>query len=122
MFKPTRNAGLRLEQLGDMAVIIDLRRKQLHHINTTATVVWMLCDGLHSVDDIVAEIAVGCKDQTLVKRDVLLLLGQMTHNRLLKDSGVIVETDFTPAIQENVRLAAVYDESPSILSIASIES
>ena len=122
MFKPMRNAGLRLEQLGNVAVIIDLERKQLHHINTAASVVWMLCDGLHSVDDIVAEIAVGAGDLSLVRRDVLLLLGQMTHNGLLRDFGSMAETAHTPAIQLNDQLVTSYDESPSILSVGCIES
>ena len=121
MYRPIRNAGLKLEQLDDMAVIIDSQARQLHHINSTAMVVWMLCDGFHSVDDIVAEIGAGVRDQSIMKRDVLLLLAQMNHNGLLHDFNALEDSAFDSDVGVRVRMTTVRDESPGILGVSRLD-
>jgi hypothetical protein len=40
-----RTDGLLIEELGDEAIIYDLKRDRVHHLNHTALVVWRRCDG-----------------------------------------------------------------------------
>lgn len=122
MIKPIRNTGLRLEQLDDVAVILDLRRKQLLHINAAATLVWVLCDGLHSIDDIVAEVGLGANDKALVRRDVVMVLGQMIHNGLIRDFGSLEEPRTECSTRQHSWQRANYEESPSILSVMPISA
>lgn len=47
-----RSSGLVVRELEDEVLIFDVERNQAHCLNGTAGLVWTLCDGKHSVQDI----------------------------------------------------------------------
>ena len=54
--KPTRKSGLRNENIGNEAVLYNSDQKAIHVLNSTAQVIWELCDGDHTLEDIEQEI------------------------------------------------------------------
>ncbi len=55
-FRPTARPDLPFRELNDGGVVYDYRLDTLHSLNTTAAYIWTLCDGQHTIDDIVASI------------------------------------------------------------------
>jgi hypothetical protein len=54
---PVARAGVRFEELDGEAVVYDRGGKRAIYLNETATVIWKLCDGERSVDDIATLLA-----------------------------------------------------------------
>lgn len=55
-----------------------------HHLNETAGLIWAQCDGLHTVDDLVAELLIHYDiDQSQAKQDILQILTSLTELGLL---------------------------------------
>jgi hypothetical protein len=50
--KPNRNHGITLQDIGKEMILYRKEDKAIHVLNQTARVIWDLCDGLHSLDDI----------------------------------------------------------------------
>jgi PqqD family protein of HPr-rel-A system len=57
MMKPRVRDDLTVVVLDGEAVIYDDRTGDLHHLNSTATIVFQLCDGSGTVPDLSADIA-----------------------------------------------------------------
>jgi len=55
-FRPTVRPDLPFRELSDGGVVYDYRTDTLHSLNTTAAYIWALCDGHHTIADIVASI------------------------------------------------------------------
>ncbi len=55
--RPHRVSGITEYEVEDELVLYDPRNDHAHVLNATAAVVWWMCDGEHSVDQIVAELA-----------------------------------------------------------------
>ena len=55
-WRPARVADIEVQSAGNELVLYDVRAGKLHHLNTTASAVWRLCDGTVTLDDIVARI------------------------------------------------------------------
>ena len=51
-----RKAHLKIENIGNEAVLYNSNQKAIHVLNTTAQVIWELCDGNHTSEDIEREI------------------------------------------------------------------
>ena len=66
-----RKDGLLTHDVDGELVICDPDRNLVHTLNPTARLVWELCDGVHGLEDIVAEITgrFGAPEDT-VTRDV----------------------------------------------------
>lgn len=54
--KPIKKSDLILKDLGDEFLIYSAENKELHVINQTARLIWEMCDGEHSVNDMESEI------------------------------------------------------------------
>lgn len=53
---PQTRVDVRTVEIGSELFVYDDRKRLQHHLNSTARRIWELCDGTHSVDEIVAEI------------------------------------------------------------------
>ncbi len=55
-YKPLHKSNLLLKDLGGEFLIYSAEHKEIHVINPTAQLIWELCDGTHTVDEIVQEL------------------------------------------------------------------
>ncbi len=83
--KPKRVATLVEEEADDDLLLADFRRSQMHMLNPTAAVVWDLCDGENSVEEIAGLIAEHFSLQvTDVLGDVEKVLGGFRENAMIE--------------------------------------
>ncbi|MEM1246980.1 MAG: PqqD family protein [Acidobacteriota bacterium] len=54
--KPKKRDGLSERLVAGERVVLDPESESMHQLNVTATLVWELCDGRLSVDEIAAEL------------------------------------------------------------------
>ena len=77
-----RRERLIVNELADETLVYDLERDEAHCLNQTAAIVWKLCDGQTTVDEIA--IRVGNELQETVDAKVVwLALAQLRKRRLL---------------------------------------
>ena len=55
-WRPARVSGIEEQSAADDLVLYDIRAGRLHHLNPTAAIVWRLCDGTVTLEDIVARL------------------------------------------------------------------
>ena len=55
-YKPLHKSNLLLKDLGGEYLIYSAAHKEIHVTNPTAQLIWELCDGTHTVDDISQEL------------------------------------------------------------------
>src|SRR4030042_3625494 len=54
--KPLHKSNLLLKDLGGEFLIYSAEHKEIHVINPTAQLIWELCDGTHTIDEIAQEL------------------------------------------------------------------
>ena len=82
----SREDDLLVQHLEDEVLVYDLKRHKAHCLNQTAALVWELCNGRNSAEDIARE--VGNKTGAPVDPDVVwLALNQLDRARLLEGKG-----------------------------------
>jgi hypothetical protein len=76
--RPARARDLRLGVEAEENVLVDLEGHQRFALNDTALALWDLCDGSHTVDEMVAAIvALFHADADSVRRDVDRAIGRL---------------------------------------------
>ena len=50
---PTRNPGYRMETVDNDVMLFHPGKTQIHYLNPTAALIWQLCDGLRSTDELI---------------------------------------------------------------------
>ena len=53
----TRASNLEVHEVPDGYIVYQQERDRVHYLNTTAAIIFELCDGTHESDDIVARVA-----------------------------------------------------------------
>lgn len=78
---------------GDL-VILDRGRGVVHHLNSTAALVWSRCDGERALADIAMDIAqMFDVDPETAQRDVTAVVRQLAASDLLTDAAPPPEAD-----------------------------
>ncbi len=54
--RPVKKTNLKVEKIGSEAVLYNGDQKAIHVLNPTAQVIWELCDGNYTVEEIEQEI------------------------------------------------------------------
>lgn len=74
-----------VERVVDASLLVyDLELQRVHILNQTAALIWRLCDGYRSTDDIAAVVAARFpEDQSVAERDVTELVQAMVDEQLL---------------------------------------
>lgn len=55
-FQPTTRPDLPFRELKDGGVMYEYRTDTIHSLNVTAAYIWVLCDGQHTVAEIISSI------------------------------------------------------------------
>lgn len=82
---PARREDLTVQELDGEALIFDADSSDTHRLNTTASFIWRLCDGVHEVESIAAEMA-GTYDVSREEavQHVRRMLGEFREHGLLR--------------------------------------
>ncbi|HZD60942.1 MAG TPA: PqqD family protein [Anaerolineae bacterium] len=83
-----RKSDLVFRVVNEDGIIYDPHTKQLHMLNETALLAWNLCDGEHSIADIVATIATEYEaDPGEIMGDVIGFADELYQHGLLSDAA-----------------------------------
>lgn len=50
--KPKAKENVTLQDIGDEVILYDSEKENVHILNNTAYIIWNLCDGQHTIEDI----------------------------------------------------------------------
>ena len=82
--KPKARDDLAVVELDGEAVVFDERTSDLHYLNPTATLVFGLCDGTGTVEELAADIAAAYgADEGAIRRDVAAAVDEFARSGLL---------------------------------------
>ena len=82
---PTPNTDVSLQRVGQEAILHDRGNGRAHVINESAAQIWELCDGQHTVDEIVSAFAAAYELPTPdVRADVQYILAKFHELRVLE--------------------------------------
>jgi hypothetical protein len=82
-----RTLGLIVQPLEDEVLLYDKERHKAHCLNKTAALVWRLCDGTRTVEEIAVQLSTEL--QTRVSEEIILLaLTQLSRRHLMTDRVV----------------------------------
>ena len=82
---PKRNENFLIEKiLEDEVILYNRTNHTIHSLNTTAGIVWNLCDGTLTISEIVEYLCNNCKaPKKVIETDVLQTLTEMENNNLI---------------------------------------
>lgn len=84
-WKPTRLGAITQQTIGNETMLLDAKGGAVHVLNTTALVIWQLCDGEHTEREIVSAL----RDQFDLQ-GVDTIEGDVSQTlRLLADKGLL---------------------------------
>ena len=82
---PTPNTDVSLQRVGQEAILHDRGNGRAHVINESAAQIWELCDGQHTVDEIVSAFAAAYElPPADVRADVQYILAKFHELRVLE--------------------------------------
>ena len=83
--RPRRNPDVILQSADEQTLLYDAAADVIHILNPTARLVWDLCDGQHTVGDIVAQLQTtfAVTEAHDVAQDVRAVLEQLAHEGML---------------------------------------
>ena len=83
--KPVRKQGIVIQDIGRETLLYSAEGKTIHVLNPTAKVIWDLCDGAHTIEDMEHEIrsSFSFSREHNVIEDVKRTLG------IFKDKGIL---------------------------------
>jgi Coenzyme PQQ synthesis protein D (PqqD) len=85
-FTPRRRADVLMERIGQEILVLDRSENLVHQLNPTASLIWELCDGTHSLTDIAQQLTdTFAIDFLTALHDVTTLLQQL-HTLALLDA------------------------------------
>jgi len=85
--QPTVRPDLTFRELDDGGVVFDYRTDTIHSLNTTAAYIWILCDGQHTVADIVDSIRNNFSQfESDPEQEVIRIIEQFRELNLLTDN------------------------------------
>ena len=81
---PRRNDSITEKILDDEIILYNQATHNVHSLNKTAGILWQLCDGKASVDEMINYILKACTgDKKVIETDVLKILEEMEKNHLI---------------------------------------
>lgn len=83
-FVPVTKECVELEELDDGCILYDTEKDEVHSLNSTATSVWICCDGKHSIKEI-ADVLKKCfkSESKPVLRDIIRTIKDFSKKELL---------------------------------------
>ncbi len=90
---PAQRPDLLCREVDDELVILDRARENIHQLNAAAGIVWKMCDGMHSIENICAALAetygISLKR---AQDDVMQTLTTLAELGLVTDAGQSAQT------------------------------
>jgi PqqD family protein of HPr-rel-A system len=87
-YRPRRRSDVLELDMGDGAILYDNEARLIHHLNPSATLIWHLCDGSGSADDLARDIAEEYSlDPGRVGEQVRTVIAELDALGLVEDEG-----------------------------------
>lgn len=82
---PRRVGRVAQHEIDGEIVLYDPKRNRVHTLNPTAAVIWQLCDGSRTIDQLADDMAILYgMDLSLIKRDLSQVLREFETSHLLR--------------------------------------
>ena len=82
---PKQRAGLTVEQIDGDLILLDVSSSTVVHVNPTAALVFQLCDGQRTVEDIVAVLSAAYPESEAdIPRDVAAAVESLLNQHFLE--------------------------------------
>ena len=89
-FLPQKGQHVMEYEVEGEVALYDPRRDHVHILNSTAAVVWRLCDGSRTVEQLVEDVALLFNGElSMVDEDVKKLLEQLRQSRLVQEEAAV---------------------------------
>ena len=87
--RPVRKPGITVKDIGDETLLYSAAEEAIHILNPTAQLIWELCDGEHTVEDMEQAIRAGFSvaDEHDVTTDIRRTLAVFAGKGLLKEGS-----------------------------------
>jgi hypothetical protein len=84
--RPARKPGITVKDIGGETLLYSAAEEAIHILNPTAQIIWELCDGEHSIEDMEQAIRASFSgaDEHDVTADIQRTLGVFASKGLLK--------------------------------------
>lgn len=83
-FVPVTKECIELEELDDGCILYDTEKDEVHSLNSTATSVWICCDGKHSVKKIADVVEKYFKSESKpILKDIIKIVNDFSKKELL---------------------------------------
>jgi len=84
-YRPRVKDGVTVQGLGDEVMLYDPEKDNIHVLNNTACSIWNLCDGQHTIDEILTNMKKEFPDvpQSELKEDIENTVEELKKKQLL---------------------------------------
>lgn len=87
-YRPRKAADVLELDMGDGFILYNHDSSLVHHLNPSAAILWQLCDGSASVEQLSIEVAEEYDlDQPQVQREIAELIAELDAMGLVEDAG-----------------------------------
>ncbi|GJQ48662.1 MAG: hypothetical protein HKUEN01_10480 [Candidatus Kuenenia stuttgartiensis] len=82
-----KQKGVIIQDIGKEVVLRNVDEKTIHVLNTTARIIWELCDGEHTIGDIERKLreTFSIPDDTNIRNDIVNTLNALTEKGMLEE-------------------------------------
>lgn len=87
-------------------VLHNTRTQSKHQLNETATIIWQLCDGLRSIDELIQLFEKQYPNHSGVRQDLLLQLASLVEQQLVVLDGGIDALEFSGQVVRSIKPSA----------------
>lgn len=95
--RPKRASNVTVQDVGEEVLVLNLATNELHHLNVTASWVFGRCDGIATVQSIIADLVASfAVDPSFAEADVMNVLEQLRLRGLIaiddpSDDGLLAQ-------------------------------
>jgi len=81
-----KQKGVIIQDIGKEVVLRNVDEKTIHVLNTTARIIWELCDGEHTIWDMERQLreTFSIPDDTNIRNDIVNTLNALTEKGMLE--------------------------------------
>ena len=80
---PLQNKDYELTELDDEIILFSVKFEKAIYLNSSAQLIWQLCDGKYSVNDIIADLQEQYPDESLIEQQVLEAFDKMLEDDVI---------------------------------------
>jgi len=82
-----KQKGVIIQDIGNEVVLRNVDEKTIHVLNTTARIIWELCDGEHTIEDMERQLreTFSIPDNTNIRNDIVNTLNALSEKGMFEE-------------------------------------